>query len=76
MSDNQPEPPVDLGIYSRVSHEPGLDPSDRVALILSGIWLLACVLFAAIAGLGNGSDLGPLRVLILVMAIGLPIALI
>ena len=76
MSDNRPAPPVDLGIYSRPSGDHPLDRVDRLALILTGIWLFFCVLFVSIAGLGSGSELGALRVLILIMAVALPIALV
>ncbi|NNE79965.1 MAG: hypothetical protein HKN18_06790 [Silicimonas sp.] len=76
MSDNRPEPPVDLGIYSRPIHSAGLDPVDRIALIVTGIWALFCLIFMALVGLGSGSSLGPLRVLVFVMTLGLPIALV
>ena len=69
-------PPVDLGIYSRPSGDTGLDPADKVALFVTGIWLLLSLLFLTVVGLGDGGGLGPLRFLIAILAIGLPIALI
>ena len=76
MSGTRPEPPVDLGIYSRMNVHGGLDPADKVALAVSGLWLLLCLLFLVVVGLGTGSSLGPLRFLVLLMVVGLPIALI
>ncbi len=76
MSDNRPEPPVDLGIYSRNSHHQGLDPADKVALVVTGVWLVLCSLFVGVVGLGSGGSLGPLRFVIAILAVGLPVALI
>lgn len=77
MNDNsQPTPPVDLGIYSRQGLDAGLDPADKVALIVSVIWAGLCLIFLAVVGLGDSQVLGPLRFLIVVLAVLLPIALI
>jgi len=77
MHDNtQPSPPVDLGIYSRQGLETGLDAADKVALVVSVIWAGLCLIFLAFVGLGDATVLGPLRFLIVVLAILLPIALI
>ena len=76
MSDSRPEPPVDLGIYSRMNLREGVDPADKIAIAISGIWVLFCLLFLAFVGLGSGESLGPLRFLILVLAVVLPVALI
>lgn len=77
MHDNtQPTPPVDLGIYSRQGLDAGLDPADKVALVVSVIWAGLCLIFLAVVGLGDAGVLGPLRFLIVVLAILLPIALI
>ena len=76
MSGNRPEPPVDLGIYSRMNIKNGLDPADKIAAIVTGIWVVMCLVFVAVVGLGNGASLGPLRFLILILAVFLPIALI
>jgi len=76
MSGNRPEPPVDLGIYSRMNTGGGLDPADKVAIVVTGLWLALCLLFLFVVGLGTGSSLGPLRFLVLLMVVGLPIALI
>jgi hypothetical protein len=76
MSDNRPQPPVDLGIYSRTSGRDGLDPADKVALIVSAVWLVLCILFLSVVGLGDAAGLGGLRFLIVMLAVLLPIALI
>ncbi len=69
-------PPVDFGIYARSAGGDGLDPADRIALIVTGIWLFLTVIFLVFVGLGDGGGLGPLRFLIAILAVGLPIALI
>lgn len=76
MSDNRPDPPVDLGIYSRANASEGLDPADKVAVVFSLIWIVLCAFFVGLFGLGDSSVLGPLRFLILFLVVALPIALI
>lgn len=76
MSDTPNSPPVDLGIYGRSDKTAGLDTTDRLALVASAAWALAAIVFLSVAGLGEGSSLGPLRFLIVILALGLPIALI
>lgn len=76
MSETRNAPPVDLGIYSRVSNKPGMDTVDRLALVASAAWALAAIVFLSVAGLGSGDTLGPLRFLIVILALFLPIALI
>lgn len=76
MSDNRPQPPIDLGIYSRMNARDALDPADKIAAAVSGIWVLFCILFLALVGLGGGEGLGPLRFLIVILAVILPVALI
>lgn len=76
MSDYRPEPPVDLGIYSRMNLRDGVDPADKIALAVSGLWVLFCILFLTLVGIGDGQDLGPLRVLIVILAVILPVALV
>ena len=53
-----------------------LDPADKVAIIVTTVWILLCFLFVTVVGLGEGETLGPLRFLIVLLAIFLPIALI
>ena len=76
MSDKDPSPPVDLGIYNRANRDSGLDPAEKVAIAVSGIWLVGSALFLAVLGLGEGDGLGALRVLVVILTIVLPVALI
>ena len=76
MSDNRQEPPVDLGIYSRIDTRQGLDATDKIAVAVSLVWVVLCTLFVSVVGLGDSTVLGPLRFLILFLVIALPIALI
>ena len=76
MSENRPEPPVDLGIYSRVNSTQGLETADKVAIVISLVWVVLCTLFISVVGLGDSTVLGPLRFLIVFLVITLPIALI
>ncbi len=76
MSDTPNSPPVDLGIYGRTDHREGLDATDRLALVASAAWALAAIVFLLVAGLGDDASLGPLRFLIVILAVGVPIALI
>lgn len=76
MTENPNSPPVDLGIYGRADRKPLLDATERVALVASAAWALAAIVFLSVAGLGSGDTLGPLRFLIVVLALFLPIALI
>ena len=76
MADNRPDPPVDLGIYSRADTSPGFDTADKLAIVLSLIWIVLCTLFVSLAGLGDSEVLGPLRFLILFLVVAIPVALI
>lgn len=76
MSDNNSEPSVDLGIYSKVNASQGFDPADKVALVVSFIWIALCILFVSVLGLGDGNVLGPSRFLIFFLVVALPVALI
>ncbi len=76
MSDGQPKPPVDLGIYSRPNGERGFDAAEKIAAGVSVIWLVGCLVFFSTVGLGDEEGLGTLRFVVLVLAIILPLALI
>ena len=77
MSDSSERtPPVDLGIYSRAGADTSLDPADKIALIVSGIWIVLCATFLIFVGLGDAEGLGPLRFLIALLTVLIPIALI
>ncbi len=76
MSDERQSPPVDLGIYGRQDTPPGMDPIDRLALVASSAWFLAALVFLFVSGVGDGNSLGPLRFLVVILALFLPVALI
>jgi hypothetical protein len=76
MSDTRPPSSVDLGIYGKQPASDGLHHIDRLALVASGAWFLATIVFFSVAGTGAGSTLGPLRFVIVGLAIFIPIALI
>lgn len=76
MPDTRPEPPVDLGIYSRMNTHDGIDPTDKIAIAVTGIWMVFCILFLALVGIGDGETLGPLRFLIVILSVVLPLALV
>jgi hypothetical protein len=67
---------VDLGIYGREPTRSGLHALDRLALVASAAWILAAIVFLWVAGLGDGNTLGPLRFLVVILALLLPVALI
>ena len=69
-------PPIDLGIYNRADHNDVLDPADKIAIFLSVFWLVMCLFFFAFLGLGGQDELGPLKFLVIVLALLLPVALI
>lgn len=76
MSDNRPDPPVDLGIYSRLDNSRGLEPADKIAMVISLVWVVLCTLYVSVFGLGDSTVLGPLRFLVLFLVVALPVALI
>ncbi len=76
MTETPSSPPVDLGIYGRPGRKSGLDGTDRLALVASAAWGLAAIVFLSVAGIGEQDGLGPLKFLIVVLALLLPIALI
>lgn len=76
MSDDQPAPPVDLGIYSRTNAATGLDTADKIAIGISLFWLVACVVFLLTVGIETEGGLGTLGFLVVVLAVILPIALV
>lgn len=77
MSEPAPQsPPIDLGIYDRKNEPDFLDPADKVALFVSVVWLVMGVFFVVMVGLGDDSELGPLRFLIAALAFLVPVALV
>lgn len=77
MTAEKDKPPVDLGIYSRTPGTGGWDAADRIAAIVSAIWLVGCLLFLMVLGTGDGDGgLGPFRAIVILVAVLVPIALI
>lgn len=76
MRETPPSTSADLGIYGQKSTSGGWHHVDQLALVASGAWFLASMVFFLIAGTGDGSTLGPLRFVIVGLAIFLPIGLI
>ncbi|MBT8408887.1 MAG: hypothetical protein KJN93_04620 [Alphaproteobacteria bacterium] len=78
MTDPQnQQKPFSLGVFARGRVAAGLSPGDIIALALSAVWLLAMTVFFFLAGSGDqpiSSD--PLRGVMIVVAVFMPIALI
>jgi hypothetical protein len=77
MDDGSNTKQVDLGVFARRGASVGLTSAEIIGLVLSAIWLLgATVFFFAIGGSGTEAEPDPLRWVMVVMAIFMPIALI
>lgn len=72
MSDER-QHPVDLGIYGRQDAEPGLSSAEKIALGLTLVWLIMSGVFFLVLP-SEGRD--PLRLLMVLMAILLPVGMI
>ncbi len=58
---------------------PSLSAGEVIGLVLSALWLVGCVLFFLVMGVGEGSPGGlsdPLRFVMTVVAIVMPVAVI
>ncbi len=72
-----PERPINLGVYNRRVRASGLTTSETIALILSVIWLAGVTMFFFVAGRNSvAPSADPLRTVMLLIAIFMPIALI
>lgn len=76
MSESRREPTVDLGIYGSHPATEGMDVTTKMAFVATLAWLVFVVFFLAFVGLGEGAALGPLRFLVLVLVIVVPLALL
>ena len=74
MAEQKKEPPVSFGIFGKSSFSE-LQPSDIIAIVLSGFWLLAVILFFTVAG-GVQQGMDALTFVMVVMAIFMPVAVI
>ena len=81
MTDQAPaEPPkdkpLDLGIYNRRISASGLSPAETIALVLTVLWLAGVTVFFFVMGRGSGgADIDPLRTVMLLFAVFMPVAL-
>lgn len=76
MSDNSTRRPiVDLGVFARRGNGT-LSNAEMIALILSGLWLCAAVIFFFLVGDSGPQQPDPVRGLLVVLAVVMPIALI
>lgn len=65
---------VDLGVFGRSGR--GLGGSEVIALVLSALWLIGCLVFFVVLG-GSGPDApDALRFVMILLAVSLPVAVI
>ncbi len=81
MSDERQDTPIGLGVYDQNGAQRTLGPGELVALALSVVWLLGCVVFfLLLGGDGDTSDSGlkadPLRMVMTALAVFMPVAII
>jgi hypothetical protein len=77
MADRDKERPFDLGFFSASGREAGLAAADIIAIALTLLWLAvsgAVLFFLGRGAPGEGPD--PLRVILGLLAMGMPVALI
>lgn len=74
MAEEQDSRPTPIGLYSRPNAE-SITAVDLIALALSAIWLIACVIFFVVLK-PAGSDLDALRFVMTLLAVFMPVALI
>jgi hypothetical protein len=76
MTENRKDAPIDLGIYARAPGERRLGNVELVAIALSLLWLLGSGLFFLILGTGEATDFDPMRFVMVVLAVFMPVAMI
>lgn len=76
MPENRKDAPIDLGIYARTPGERRLGQVELIAIALSLVWLLGSGLFFLILGTGEGGDFDPMRFVMVVLAVFMPVAMI
>ncbi len=75
MSENTPQPPIELGIYRRYDAPPKVSPAEKIAMVLSVGWVVVIGLFFVLTSLA-APELDSLRFVMTLMAIFLPVAMI
>ncbi|WP_226782013.1 hypothetical protein [Oceaniglobus trochenteri] len=77
MAEAKKDTSVDLGIYARPAPAPAMTDGDKLALALALLWLIGSGLFFLMFGRGDDAvGFDPLRMVITLLAIFLPVALI
>jgi Zn-dependent protease with chaperone function len=76
-SDDQPQAKaLDLGIYNRRMSSSGLSAAETIALVLTVLWLAGVTVFFFVIGRGGSGDgIDPLRIVMLLFAVFMPVAL-
>jgi type II secretory pathway pseudopilin PulG len=74
MAGEQQDGQVDLGVFHRPRR--GLGVSEIVALVLSVLWILACVVFFVVLGGASPGASDVLRFVMILIAVALPVAVI
>jgi hypothetical protein len=74
--DDQPQAkPIGLGIYSRRVPASGLSAAETIALVLTVVWLAGVTVFFFVMGRGSDGGIDPLRTVMLLFAVFMPVAL-
>jgi hypothetical protein len=74
--DDQPQAkPIDLGIYNRRISASGLSAAETIALVLTVVWLAGVTVFFFVMGRGSEGGIDPLRTVMLLFAVFMPVAL-
>ena len=72
MTDNSSKRPIaDLGVFSRRGAGT-LSSAEVIALVLSGLWLLAAVIFFFLVRDSGPQEPDPVRGLLIVLAVAMP----
>jgi Zn-dependent protease with chaperone function len=67
--------PLDLGIYNRRVSASGLSAAETIALVLTVLWLAGVTVFFFVMGRGEAAGVDPLRTVMLLFAVFMPVAL-